>query len=290
MKKLFALFLACTMALGLAACGGKEEETPTPSPEEAVASMTAPIDALARCMLENDMTYDPKDPEFFWTSLFYFVGGYGTEHELVEETEDYKLKVPRKAMQEHALVLFSDYDDLLELPETMVGNIDYDENWDAYLVSRGDIGLSEMKLSNAVPTETGYTLTAELWSVEESPELMGQWEVNLVKNTYADGIENPLYLFSISSMTPLGETGSDTNEPDEQGSTAPEETVTAVCNGLSDSHTVEVTMPDGSISAFQFDPASEAGETISALQEGDGFTFGYITDAATGANRIVSVK
>ncbi|MGN1230362.1 MAG: hypothetical protein ACI4TP_00535, partial [Anaerotignum sp.] len=148
--------------------------------------------------------------------------------------------------------------------------------------------LSEMKLTNVTPTETGYALTAELWSIEESPELMGQWEVNLVKNTYADGIENPLYLFSISSMTPVGETGS--AKPNEQGSTAPEETVTAVFNGLSDSHTVEVTMPDGSISAFQFDPASEAGETISALQEGDGFTFSYITDDATGANRIVSVK
>ena len=281
MKKILAFLLACIMAFSFAACNNDAAKQPVQETElpADMVSMAAPIDALARCMLENHMTYDPKDPEFFWTSLYYFVGAYGLEHDLVEETENYKLKVPRKVMQEHAIVLFSDYD-LLELPAVMEGNIEYDNSWDAYLVSRGDIGLTEMKLTNAVPTETGYTLTAELWSVGETSEQIGVWEVTLVKNTYADGIENPLYLYSISSMQQIS---GDTPE-------APAETATAVFNGFSDSHTVEVTLPDGTVQTFQIDADSETSEALQSLKEGDGVTFSYVTDTATGAVKIVSAE
>ncbi len=282
MKKILAFLLACIMAFSFAACNNDAAKQPVQETElpADMASMAAPIDALARCMLENHMTYDPKDPEFFWTSLYYFVGAYGLDHDSVEETENYKLKVPRKVMQEHAIVLFSDYDDLLELPAVMEGNIEYDNSWDAYFVSRGDIGLTEMKLTNAVPTETGYTLTAELWSVGETSEQIGAWEVTLVKNTYADGIENPLYLYSISSMQQIS---GDTPE-------APAETATAVFNGFSDSHTVEVTLPDGTVQTFQIDADSETSEALQSLKEGDGVTFSYVTDVTTGTAKIISAE
>lgn len=291
MKKLLALFLACTMVIGLAACGGKEEEKPNaPTAEEAVASMKAPIDALARCMLENDMEYDPEDPDFFWTALYYFAGAYGLEHEDVEEVPDsYQLKVPASIMEEHAIALFSDYDGLMDLPSIMKGNVSYDPDENAYFLSRGDIGASEMRLSNVEETEDGYTLVAELWSMEQTEELIAQFDVTLVRNTFSEEIENPLYLCSVSSIKLVQEDGMDgTNS--EGHSVTPEETVTAVFNGLSDSHTVEVTLPDGDIRAFQFDAESAAGKIINSLNEGDGFTFGYITDSKTGASVIVTAE
>ena len=56
MKKLLALFLACTMVLGLASCKEQdEEEKNTLTTEETVATMQDPIDALARCMVENNL-------------------------------------------------------------------------------------------------------------------------------------------------------------------------------------------------------------------------------------------
>lgn len=290
MKKLLALFLACTMVLGLVACGGKEEETPSPSAEEAVASMTAPIDALARCMLENDMEYDPEDPDFFWTALYYFAGAYGLEHEQVEEVPDtYQLKVPKSVMEEHAIALFSDYEGLMDLPSIMKGNVSYDPDEDAYYLSRGDIGLSETRLTNVAETNEGYTLVAELWSTGPEEDLIAAWDVTLIRNTFSEEIENPLYLCSVSSMKQIEKDSSGGNGNGNSSET-PDETITAIFNGLSDSHTVEVTLPDGGIQAFQFDAGSEVAEKISSLQEGDGFTFGYIADTATGANRIVSIK
>ena len=150
MKKLLALFLACTMVLGLASCKEQdEEEKNTLTTEETVATMQDPIDALARCMVENNLEYNPEDPNFFWTALYYFAGGYGLKHEGVEElTDTYQLKVPSTVMEEYAIALFSDYKGLPELPEIMQGNVSYDENADAYLLSEGDIDLSETKLGD----------------------------------------------------------------------------------------------------------------------------------------------
>ena len=72
MKKVFALLLAGVMTLGLMACGNTTDEPENKTMPENMTSMAAPIDALARCMLEQGLEYDPQDPEFFWTALFYF--------------------------------------------------------------------------------------------------------------------------------------------------------------------------------------------------------------------------
>ena len=163
MKKVFALLLAGVMTLGLMACGNTTDEPENKTMPENMTSMVAPIDALARCMLEQNLDYAPQDPEFFWTALFYFAGAYGLDHELVAEEEGtYQLQIPTPVMQEHAAALFADYNDLYDLPSIMKGNISYDPDWDAYSVSRGDIGLSEMRLTSFAETEDGYAVTAEL--------------------------------------------------------------------------------------------------------------------------------
>ena len=190
MKKLLALFLACTMVLGLASCKEQdEEEKNTLTAEETVATMQDPIDALARCMVENNLEYNPEDPNFFWTALYYFAGGYGLKHEGVEElTDTYQLKVPSTVMEEYAIALFSDYKGLPELPEIMQGNVSYDENADAYLLSEGDIGLSETKLGDIKETKDGYVCSERRSGhVERSFNLEGI-DVGGIKADYRQGV------------------------------------------------------------------------------------------------------
>lgn len=295
LRKVLAVLLIAVLTLSMAAC--QKEPDPTPSGEvpQEMASMAAPIDALARCMLENNLTYSPEDPDFFWTALFYFTGAYGLDHELVtEEDGTYQLKIPATVMQEHASALFAEYDTLFDLPAIMEGNISYDADADAYFVSRGDVGLCEMRLSNYEETETGYTLLAELHSTDpadESDTLIGAWEVTLVDNAYAEGMENPLYLYSVSAMTQIQEDTPDDNSEADSSTPAltPAETTTAIFNGLSDSHTVELTLPDGTVQAFQFDGNSDAAEIFGSLAEGDGLTISY-TEAANGGLMITSVE
>ena len=291
MKKILALFLACTMLLGLAACKEQEENNPnTPTAKEAVASMKAPIDSLARCMVEGDLEYDPANPDFFWTALYYFAGGYGLEHKGVTELSNtYQLKVPSSVMEEYAIALFSSYEGLPALPDIMQGNVSYDEATDAYLLSQGDIGLSETRLSDVKETKDGYTLVAELWGIGEEEELIASFDVTLIRNTFSEDIENPLYLCSVSSMKLTQK--KDAKISDNGTSTLiPNETVTATFNGFSDMHTAEMTMPNGEIRAFQFDAASDAGKIISNLHENDVITFGYIVDKNNGSSVIVTAE
>ena len=289
-KKLLALLLTLAMVLGVAACNKKPKE-PTPTADPQISCMKAPIDALARCMLENDMEYDPEDPDFFWTALFYFTGAYGLENDLVKENDNYQLIVPTKVMQEHATALFADYDDLLDLPDIMQGNVSYDEGKDAYLVSQGDVGLSEMRLTEFEETDDGIEVTAELWGTGPEEELIAAYDVLLVENAYADGITDPTYLFSVASMEMTENNShvdySDLNNSDKN--TADAIPAAAVFNGLSDSHSVEVEMKDG-ISVFQFRSDSDVAEYLSKLNPGDGFSFYYETDPQTGVSFIVGIQ
>lgn len=293
MKKLFALLLAGVMAFSMAACSNEKEKTPAGEMPADMAAMTAPIDALARCMLENDLTYDAQDPEFFWIALYYFTGAYGLDHSMITQMEgSYQLQIPTPVMEEHASALFADYDDLFDLPSIMKGNVSYDPDVDAYFTSRGDIGLSEMKLSNFAETETGYTLLAELYSTDETADLIAAWDVTLADNAYADGIETPLYLYSVASMTQIQEDSMD--DPDNETTAddpAPTstETTTAIFNGLADSHTVELTLPYGSVQPFQFDADSDAAKVLGSLMEGDGLTIHY-TETKNGSLMIVSIE
>ena len=281
MKKILALFLTGLMTFGLMACGNTTDEPENKTMPENMTSMVAPIDALARCMLEQNLDYAPQDPEFFWTALFYFAGAYGLDHELVAEEEGtYQLQIPTPVMQEHAAALFADYNDLYDLPSIMKGNISYDPDWDAYSVSRGDIGLSEMRLTSFAETEDGYAVTAELWGIGPEEELISAYDVTLVDNAYVDSIENPLYFYSVKDIVPLA-----LGEADETAETVE----TAIFNGLADSHTAELTLPDGTVQAFQFDPDSDLAKIMGSLKEGDGVTIGY-NETENGGLMIVSIE
>lgn len=281
MKKILLCIMTGLLLIGTTACSEKTTKPQPPQPQTAgalpqdMAPMTEPIDSLVRCMLENNKAYDPTDPAFFWTGLYYFLGEYGSLNPLVTETEDGKLKVPRKVAQEYAIALFANYEDLLPLPEGLSASITYDEDLEAYLLGQGDRGLTETLLSDYEETENTYSVTAKLVSMEDK-EVLGEWVVKMQKNAFADSIEEPKYFYSITSVTPVN------------GMVLPPQSVSAVYNGLSDNHTVEVTLEDGTIQAFQFYD-STVSEKLHSLNEGDAFSFLYFTDDKTGALTILEV-
>ena len=287
MKKLFALLMTGVLIFGLIGCGNKPEEPAADVMPENMESMAAPIDALARCMLENKLEYDPQDPEFFWIALFYFTSGYGLNHEEVTEKEGtYQLQLSTPVMQEHAAALFAAYEYLFDLPSIMKGNVSYDDATGTYTVSRGDIGLSEMRLTDYAKTEDGYAVTAELWAVGEEEELIQAYNVTLLDSTYVSDKTDVPYYYSVKDIVPVS-VNTETEAEVETGT--PSTTETAIFNGLADSHTVELTLTDGTVQPFQFDPDSEVAKIIASLTEGDGITIGY-KEQANGSLMITSIE
>ena len=276
MKKMISLILTGVLAFSLMACGKTEAPENQTMPDD-MANMTAPVDALARCMLENKLEYDSQDPDFFWIALYYFTGAYGLEY---ADENSYQLQIPTAAMEEYASTLFADYDALLDLPSIMKGNVSYNPDADTYAVSRGDIGLSEMKFSSYEKTEEGHRLTAALWSTGPDQTLISTYDVTLVENVYTDGIADPMYNYSIAGIIPVSE--EDMVKPGAN-------VATALFNGLTDSHTVELTMSDGSVQPFQFEGDSDVAAALSTMQEGDGLTIAYI-EVGGGSMMIISIE
>ena len=286
MKKLFALLMTGVLIFGLAGCGNKPEEPAADVMPENMESMAAPIDALARCMLENKLEYDPHDPEFFWVSLFYFTSGYGLNHEEVAEEEGtYHLQISTPVMQEHAAALFAAYEYLFDLPSIMKGNVSYDDATGTYTVSRGDIGLSEMRLTDYAKTEDGYTVTAELWALDEE-ELIQAYDVTLLDSTYVSDKTDVPYYYSVKNIVPVSVNTETEAEVETETS---DTTETAIFNGLADSHTAELTLTDGSVQPFQFDPDSDVAKIIASLTEGDGITISY-KEQANGSLMLTSIE
>ena len=194
---------------------GTEAETETASGEtgtetasaesswgEALLNMLMPMDALMMCAVEEEKNYDPADPEFFWGALFRELGNHSDASSLITTNENWELQVPRQVAQEFATGLFADYSDLLAVPDSLSSIIRYDESWDAYILSPGDRGLSAAEILSASETEDGgYDVTARLYDVTDSSDIY-VYLFHLVPNAYADGITDPLFLYSVESMSP----------------------------------------------------------------------------------------
>ena len=194
---------------------GTEAETETASGEtgtetasaesswgEALQKMLMPMDALMMCAVEEEKNYDPADPEFFWGALFRELGNHSDASSLITTNENWELQVPRQVAQEFATGLFADYSDLLAVPDSLSSIIRYDESWDAYILSPGDRGLSAAEILSVSETEDGgYDVTARLYDVTDSSDIC-VYLFHLVPNAYADGITDPLFLYSVESMSP----------------------------------------------------------------------------------------
>lgn len=170
--------------------------------DETLLNMLMPMDALMMTAVEQGQDYDPFSPEFFWGALYRELGLYADASSLITVEESGEIKVPRQTAQEFATGLFADYSDLPALPESLSSMIRYDEGWDAYFLSPGDRGLSAAELLTASPTEDGgYDMTARLYDVTDSSDIC-VYRFHLVPNAYADGITEPLFLYSVESMSP----------------------------------------------------------------------------------------
>ena len=169
--------------------------------DETLLHMLMPMDALMMTAVEQGQDYDPSSPEFFWGALYRELGLYADASSLITVEESGEIKVPRQTAQEFATGLFADYSDLPALPESLSSMIRYDEGWDAYFLSPGDRGLSAAELLTASPTEDGgYDMTARLYDVTDSSDIC-VYRFHLVPNAYADGITEPLFLYSVESMS-----------------------------------------------------------------------------------------
>ena len=169
--------------------------------DETLLHMLMPMDALMMTAVEQGQDYDPFSPEFFWGALYRELGLYADASSLITTEESGEIKVPRQTAQEFATGLFADYSDLPALPESLSSIIRYDEGWDAYFLSPGDRGLSAAELLTASPTEDGgYDITARLYDVTDSSDIC-VYRFHLVPNAYADGITEPLFLYSVESMS-----------------------------------------------------------------------------------------
>ena len=169
--------------------------------DETLLHMLMPMDALMMTAVEQGQDYDPFSPEFFWGALYRELGLYADASSLITVEESGEIKVPRQTAQEFATGLFADYSDLPALPESLSSMIRYDEGWDAYFLSPGDRGLSAAELLTASPTEDGgYDMTARLYDVTDSSDIC-VYRFHLVPNAYADGITDPLFLYSVESMS-----------------------------------------------------------------------------------------
>ena len=170
--------------------------------DETLLNMLMPMDALMMTAVEQGQDYDPFSPEFFWGALYRELGLYADASSLITTEESGEIKVPRQTAQEFATGLFADYSDLPALPESLSSMIRYDEGCDAYFLSPGDRGLSAAELLTASPTEDGgYDMTARLYDVTDSSDIC-VYRFHLVPNAYADGITEPLFLYSVESMSP----------------------------------------------------------------------------------------
>ena len=169
--------------------------------DETLLHMLMPMDALMMTAVEQGQDYDPSSPEFFWGALYRELGLYADASSLITVEESGEIKVPRQTAQEFATGLFADYSDLPALPESLSSMIRYDEGWDAYFLSPGDRGLSAAELLTASLTEDGgYDMTARLYDVTDSSDIC-VYRFHLVPNAYADGITDPLFLYSVESMS-----------------------------------------------------------------------------------------
>lgn len=162
--------------------------------------MRNPVDSLIRCMIENNMEYEPRNPVFFWKAIFYFASGYGEGEELTE-VYDNEIKISRQKVQEYATVLFYDYDDLMEIPEEVSNFVTYDESYDAYIFKRGDVGLAYSSIESVKNTDNGYNVVADFYTMgDKNMELDSKWNVEMVDNPYVSGITELKYLYTIKSI------------------------------------------------------------------------------------------
>lgn len=167
------------------------------------------MDSLLMCMMENDSTYEPQNPEFFWSALFYEIGNYGYLREGTSTIESDGVegvaKVYYRTAQEYASALFADYSDLLPLPDGMTSVQMNPQDNEQYLFQMGDRGISAARITAWTDNGDGtYQATAELYGTDDN-SVLATGEFTLVDSPYVDAVSEPIFYYTVSDAKLLAE-------------------------------------------------------------------------------------
>ena len=142
-----------------------------PAQADASQSMYPAVHALVMAMTENHLDYDPEDPEFLWTSLYYMLSLYGEMDERSELTDD-TLILPSEVVQDYAAALYPDVATLPEIPAPISERISYRASDGAYRLARGDEGLSQVTVEPPIYLSSGaVVMNGALESLEDGSAL-----------------------------------------------------------------------------------------------------------------------
>lgn len=240
------------------------------------ASMTKALDSLMVSCTAYERTYDSQDADFFWLVLSYGIQYHTDEIPLAEVLEQ-EIRVPRMAVQEFATGLFADYSDLPKLPQDHP-TVRYDADWDAYVFSAsGCLIPFETRILNAYQKEDGQIRIAAALYDPDTQAPLHCYIFYLVPNAYADGITDPIFPYSVSTMTP----SSAVNSGGELS------TLIGSFQGFSDRHTVEFLI-DSNLLAFQV-YNREIATLLSQCRDGQEITFAVEIDKVSESRTIASL-
>lgn len=179
-----------------------DEAAPVAATKGTIASrvekMQPILDSIVRAIgVEGEGMYIPQDPVCFWSVLYLMGENYGTTHPLVEKQGE-TVVVPRKVMQEFASAAFCDYDGLLDIPESLQTLVQYDQGVDAYLLAPSDMGETKTSVAYWCLLADGtVSVTVTLYQGDDVYPSLGEVRFLLEDNPYADGVAEPIYLYSV---------------------------------------------------------------------------------------------
>lgn len=200
MKKIVCFVIALCLLGGAMGCPiGVAEDAAGQMMDQRIDSMLPALDSIMRVMRSEERTYDPADPEFFWSVLYYMTVNFGYVHPLFEQI-DYHVVMPRRAVQEYATAAFFQYDDLLPLPADMTASVEYDASLDAYRFSASDIGDSWTQVDGYSVDPSSHSVSISVGMYAGEGEKIDSAEFILRENPYVSGIFMPIFYYSVESV------------------------------------------------------------------------------------------
>ena len=170
-------------------------------------NMLAIMDSLNMCMVENQCDYTPENPDFLWKALFYTIGNYpdlrdNEESGLITiDNSTGTMIVNYKLVQVYATGITESYSDLPALPEESY--VSQGEDTEYYHFPMGDRGLSYGKIASWAENGDGtHTVETQLIGADDE-SLIAAFEYVLADNPYADGITDPMFLYTVRSVKKL---------------------------------------------------------------------------------------
>lgn len=149
-----------------------------PAQADASQVMYPAVHALVMAMTENHLDYNPKDPEFLWTSLYYMLSLYGQMDERAELTDD-ALLLPGEVIQDYAAALYPDVSSLPDIPAPISQRISQTGDG-IYRLARGDEGLSQVTVEPPIYlTEGTVVINGALVALEDGSTLR-EFQVTLL--------------------------------------------------------------------------------------------------------------